>query len=799
MNGTEAQSGQRFVALFIDWDNLVISTSAEMGGASPDLPKIVQKAREYGTIVIAKAYAEWSVTSDRLNVYRAGIEPVYAPTFRFEPDPNAPGVRSKSLADPCMVTDCIETLHLLPMITDFVLVTGDKDLIPVVRLVQLRGKRVTVIGPDLVANVLREMADNFVPYRSLVSEGDPRFPAGPDRTNGRKERSSGEPIADSRRSGRSPQRQPEPPRSAEPARAPETPRQAEPTRVAEAPPPARPPVRERVESTYRPPVYRPPMQAPATATPAPATVEPAPAFVEPVVSTLLVAEPLVAPAEVEQPITLPAAAPLFIETAVSAETQAPALGGDLNAVFDAIISVIQSRMTEGRNRVRATAIRDAIIKQFPGFDENIYGFNRFKDLLEAMQKDGLINVIRIGPVQWASIAKRPETAPIASAAPVEPAVAPATLSPERLEDLVRFLVELRSRSRWLTNTHVLANLTTHLAQDMPAAAAEVAARDALNALVSQGILQVDTEPQEVDVHGKTHRLRMCRVVDSHPMVARVLASIQAESAVETPATPEEPAGPTDAQEPAQVEGEETPASPAAEAPAPSESEPMGMLARPAEVVALVADTNPVYAQQELEAPEEPRVVAVTETIIAEPGEPIIDIVEVDTVIEPSGDEAVETIVEEFFAIVEEQPRPSRTRRRGSRGGSRRTPSEDEQEIEAPAPTAPAAETEAVAEEPATSAEAPVASETPGPALDQEGAYQATVRLVQENINAERPRLRAPGLKQRLMRSLGHFDEHDYGFSRFSDFLQAAAQAGLLVVEKEGSAVWVSLPATDAAV
>jgi len=40
----------------------------------------------YGTLVIARAYAEWGVTSDRLAVYRAGVEPVYAPTFRFEAD-----------------------------------------------------------------------------------------------------------------------------------------------------------------------------------------------------------------------------------------------------------------------------------------------------------------------------------------------------------------------------------------------------------------------------------------------------------------------------------------------------------------------------------------------------------------------------------------------------------------------------------------------------------------------------------------------------------------------------------------
>jgi hypothetical protein len=61
------------VALFIDWDNLAISTAADHAGATVDLRRIVQVAQSYGTLTIARAYAEWGVTSDRLAVYRAGV------------------------------------------------------------------------------------------------------------------------------------------------------------------------------------------------------------------------------------------------------------------------------------------------------------------------------------------------------------------------------------------------------------------------------------------------------------------------------------------------------------------------------------------------------------------------------------------------------------------------------------------------------------------------------------------------------------------------------------------------------
>ena len=163
---------ENYVALFIDWDNLAISTAADFGGATPTFVPSFKVAQRYGTILLARAYAEWQVPSDRLAVYRAGVDPIYAPTFRFEPDPVGGPARGKSLADPCLVADCIDMLHLMPAVTHFVLVSGDKDLIPIVRLVQLRGRKVVVIGPDYVAAILRDMADEYISYRSLVESGE---------------------------------------------------------------------------------------------------------------------------------------------------------------------------------------------------------------------------------------------------------------------------------------------------------------------------------------------------------------------------------------------------------------------------------------------------------------------------------------------------------------------------------------------------------------------------------------------------------------------------------------------------
>src|SRR3990170_1498431 len=236
---------KKHVAVFIDWDNLMISIAADMGGAAPDIRRIIQRVQEFGTILVARAYAEWQVTSDRLNVYRAGVEPVYAPTFRFEVEPPNERTRGKSLADPAIVADFVDLLHVMPDISVFVIVSGDKDMLPLVRLAQLRGKHVVVIGPDYVANVLREMADEFIAYRSLLEEtGTPPQDTRVRRPGGRSLRASagagelaaGEPIPD--RPSLTPRPQPQPQRAAE-AAAPavaERPRSAE-ARVEQRPRP----------------------------------------------------------------------------------------------------------------------------------------------------------------------------------------------------------------------------------------------------------------------------------------------------------------------------------------------------------------------------------------------------------------------------------------------------------------------------------------------------------------------------------------------------------------------------------
>jgi len=167
----------RRVVLLIDYDNLQICASRDTPGRDLQLTPVVQLAQHYGTVILARAYAEWNLSTERLAVYKAGIEPAFAPVLRTESDRSG-----KSLADTVMVAEGMDMLWTLsPEVV--VLATSDKDLIPLVRVAKQRGAFVVVLGSDFTAIPLREMADEHVTYKQLITDSQGRYvtEAGPAR------------------------------------------------------------------------------------------------------------------------------------------------------------------------------------------------------------------------------------------------------------------------------------------------------------------------------------------------------------------------------------------------------------------------------------------------------------------------------------------------------------------------------------------------------------------------------------------------------------------------------------------
>jgi ribonuclease E len=153
--------------MLIDWDNLQICHSRDAPGTDLDLQALIALAQSYGTLVSARAYAEWNLLSERMAVYKAGIEPVFAPVMRPEGSPR----EGKSLADTVMVADGVDLLWTVAPDV-FVLATSDKDMIPLARIAKQRGAAVVVLGSDLTAIPLVEMSNVFITYRQLLRELD---------------------------------------------------------------------------------------------------------------------------------------------------------------------------------------------------------------------------------------------------------------------------------------------------------------------------------------------------------------------------------------------------------------------------------------------------------------------------------------------------------------------------------------------------------------------------------------------------------------------------------------------------
>ena len=159
------------LAIFIDWENIYISTVTEYK-SKPNVSAILEKSREYGRIVSATAYADWTEGDFRQappTLYSNGITPKYI-SARYFPGGKASKRRTNSI-DVMLAVECSDFLHKHPQVETYVLVTGDGDFIPLVSLLRSQGKNVVVIGvSEATSYHLIESADHFISYASLLEE-----------------------------------------------------------------------------------------------------------------------------------------------------------------------------------------------------------------------------------------------------------------------------------------------------------------------------------------------------------------------------------------------------------------------------------------------------------------------------------------------------------------------------------------------------------------------------------------------------------------------------------------------------
>ena len=99
------------LAIFIDWENIYISTVTEYG-AKPNVSAILEKSREYGRIITANAYADWTDGDFRdapPTLYSNGISPRYI-SARYFPGGRSQKRRTNSIDD-MLAMECADFLH----------------------------------------------------------------------------------------------------------------------------------------------------------------------------------------------------------------------------------------------------------------------------------------------------------------------------------------------------------------------------------------------------------------------------------------------------------------------------------------------------------------------------------------------------------------------------------------------------------------------------------------------------------------------------------------------------------------
>jgi uncharacterized protein (TIGR00288 family) len=157
------------VAVFIDFENVYVSVRDKLD-ANPNFEAIMDRCSDLGRVVIARAYADWyrypRVTSA---LYANAIDPIYVATYFYDKDMGRTGRAIKNSVDMHLCIDAMKTLYTSAHIAKFVLVTGDRDFIPLVNCIRQLGKEVIVVGIGGAASThLGQAADEFIFYEQLI-------------------------------------------------------------------------------------------------------------------------------------------------------------------------------------------------------------------------------------------------------------------------------------------------------------------------------------------------------------------------------------------------------------------------------------------------------------------------------------------------------------------------------------------------------------------------------------------------------------------------------------------------------
>lgn len=155
------------VGLFIDFENLIyglVDRYGEQGAYELFKTQIIfEFSQRYGQISRASAYADWrmrAVNQWQVDLYGRGVDLVHVL-----------GRGGKNAVDIKMAVDLVESVFVDDLITTYVVVSGDRDFLPAIKLLKRRGKRVIALSPSrAMSREMKRVCDVAVSYERLINE-----------------------------------------------------------------------------------------------------------------------------------------------------------------------------------------------------------------------------------------------------------------------------------------------------------------------------------------------------------------------------------------------------------------------------------------------------------------------------------------------------------------------------------------------------------------------------------------------------------------------------------------------------
>lgn len=147
---------QNTIAVFIDFENLYYS-SLNNYGEEPDLMLIRNLCEKKGGIASIQAFGDWVRFNENINsLQTSGIQPVFTPLSRAE----------KSSADTFICVYAMKLFMQNENINTLILVSGDRDFIPLLNELRSLGKSTFLMGvPGSISRDLVNVADGEIEYR----------------------------------------------------------------------------------------------------------------------------------------------------------------------------------------------------------------------------------------------------------------------------------------------------------------------------------------------------------------------------------------------------------------------------------------------------------------------------------------------------------------------------------------------------------------------------------------------------------------------------------------------------------